>query len=89
MDDLFRYAWASALSGRMVMQLTGDKALANARMQDANQAILQARANDGNEGLTINDVTPDWIRARGVYYGGDADMHNMQSVDWGNLLTMY
>ena len=31
----------------------------------ANQKIAQAREGDGNEGLTINDVTPDWIRTRG------------------------
>jgi hypothetical protein len=27
---------------------------------------LQARANEGNEGLTILDHVPDWLRVRGV-----------------------
>jgi hypothetical protein len=88
MDDQFIYAWASALAGRMVMQLTGDKGLANSRLQDANNAITTARVSDGNEGLTVNNVTPDWIRIRGTQYANDYGT-NSQCIDWGNVLAMY
>ena len=89
MDDTFRLAWATALAGRTVFQLTGDKALANMKLQDANQMIMVARAVDGNEGLTINNVTPDWIRIRGLDYPTDQSWTPNIQYDWGNTLTMY
>ena len=61
-DDQFQQALVAALAGRLVIALTGDKGLAQLKMQEANQFIMIARVSDGNEGLTVNDVTPDWIR---------------------------
>lgn len=60
----FIEALAAALAGRVAMQLTGDKALVSAMFQYANSVLLQARATDGNEGLTIQSSTPDWIQFR-------------------------
>ena len=74
MDDQLQNAWAAYLAAKMVIDLTGDKALANMRIKDANDQIQVARVGDGNEGLTINDVTPDWIRTRGIIY---SDYWNM------------
>ena len=88
MDQQFQQAWVAALAGRVVFQLTGDKGLANLKIEEANSYIAIARAGDGNEGLTINDVTPDWIRARGILYpqlGYGADT----LFDWGPSLSMY
>lgn len=88
MDPQFQQAWVAALAGRLVMALTGDKTLANMQLQQANSYIMTARLSDGNEGLTINDVTPDWIRIRGFDPTGPMVGVNGQ-VDWGPLLTLY
>lgn len=87
-DDLFHSAMSQALAMRLVIALTGDKALAQIKMQDANQAIATARQMDGNEGLTINDVTPDWIRTRGISYQAWEFSPNIM-FDWGPMLSMY
>ena len=65
-DPLFRDALYSVVGATMVMGLTGDKKLANMAIGLANDVIIKARSIDGNEGLTTNDVTPDWIRIRGI-----------------------
>lgn len=88
MDKLFQDAWALITAARMTMALTGDKALAQLGVSLANEKIIEARKCDANEGLTINDVTPDWIRTRGIqfdaYWGGIN-----QSFDWGPMFTPY
>ena len=81
MDPLFQKAWYNVLGGVLCMALTGDKQLANAKIQMANQVIAEARAVDGNEGLTINDVTPDWLRVRGIIYSDYWNAGN--PYDWG------
>lgn len=88
-DPQFVQAFVAALAGRLAIPLTGDKGLANMKIAEANSFITIARQGDGNEGLAINDVTPDFIRIRGyVYaspYGGGSDY----LFDWGPMLTMY
>ena len=69
MDSLFLDAFYSIMGATLCMALTGDKALANMQIQLANSRVAEARKADANEGLTINDVTPDWIRTRGIIYG--------------------
>lgn len=88
MDPLFQEAWVSILGARLVMALVGDKQLANIKVQDANRAIIEARKADGNEGLTVNDITPDWIRTRGIFY---SDYSYTPNVDysWGSLWTPF
>ena len=82
MDPLFLRAWRNILSAELCMALTGDKQMANSRIQIANMAIAEARATDANEALTVNDVTPDFLRTRGVIY---SDYWNMGTgVDWGS-----
>lgn len=66
MDDLFVETFVAAMAGRLAIPLTGDKALARDKLTIANEHIINARVADGNEGLTINDHIPDWIRTRGV-----------------------
>jgi hypothetical protein len=87
-DDQFQQALVSALAGRLVISLTGDKGLAQLKMQEANQYIQMARVSDGNEGLTVNDVTPDWIRTRGISYQAWEFSPNIM-FDWGPMLSMY
>lgn len=80
MDPQFQTAWYSILGASLCIPLSGDKTLATQAIQRANNAIMEARKSDGNEGLTVNDHTPDWIRARGVNYNNNA---YGQAFDWG------
>lgn len=88
MDPLFLDAWTNILAARLAMVLTGDKAQANMQIQVANNMVVEARKADGNESLTINDVTPDWIRTRGINLSDWAISPN-QGWDWGSLFPMY
>ena len=84
MDPLFQKAWADLLGAHLSVALTGDKKRANDLVGLANRAIEEARAVDGNEGLTINDVTPDWIRARGIAYTEGYNSGPYSGYDWGS-----
>ena len=87
-DPDFIEAWIKALAGRLAFQLTGDTATANASLREANMVIAQARQTDGNEGLTVNDITPDWIRIRGITWSSEAGLPNSE-YDYGPLFSMY
>ena len=89
MDDNLKACWEMVLAGRLVWQLSGNSALANAKLQEANNMIMAARAVDGNEGVTINNVTPDWIRIRGIDYPYDQAWTPNIQYDWGAVLTLY
>lgn len=88
LDDTFQDAFAKVLGATITIPLTGDKKLANAAIQQANGIIQAARVADANDGFTINDVTPDWIRIRGVDivspYSGP-----WTGFDWGNAWPIY
>lgn len=88
MDPQLIQAWVAALGARLIYQLSGDKAAANQKLMEANSFIMEARKADGNEGLTVNDVTPDWIRARGINYPGWEYSPN-NSFDWGAYFAPY
>lgn len=88
MDPLFIDAWVNILGANLCLALTGDKTLANMCVQKSNTAIVEARKADGNEGLTINDVTPDFIRVRGIGYSDYSFTPNI-SFDWGSMWTPY
>jgi hypothetical protein len=83
MDTLFQTAWINLLGGGLAMALRGNRDLANDLVKEVNTAIEAARSIDGNEGLTVNDVTPDWIRCRGVAF--DNITGPLGSFDWGPL----
>lgn len=89
MDESFVQAWVSALAGRLVYALTGKTDMANLKLKEANGYVALARQADGNEGLTINDVNPDWIRVRGINFPADYGWSPNFAFDWGNSLTMY
>lgn len=83
MDPLFIDAWTMILASRLVIAIAGDKALANMKIAEANNYVLEARKADGNEGITINNVTPDWIRGRG-YVDSDTVNGGLGGFDWGS-----
>lgn len=88
MDPLFIDAWIAILASRLAVALTGDKDLARLLIADSNNKIIEARKVDGNEGLTINDVTPDFIRIRGVNFGEEYSGAFSQ-FDWGPLWSSF
>lgn len=88
MDPMLIETWVKMLGARLAYQLTGDTATANLKIAEANEYIKQARAADGNEGLTINDVTPDWLRARGILWPVDTGVPYAQ-FDWGPAFGFY
>jgi len=67
-DPLFRRALVATMAARIALSAIEDKNLARAlrgdQMTIAKEALVEARVRDGNEGWTVVDHTPDWIRAR-------------------------
>jgi len=88
-DPLFQDAFYNALGANICMALTGDKTLANMCIQLANHSITEARKADGNEGVTINDIPPDWIRTRGVNWANGMVAGPYGGFDWGGLIPAY
>lgn len=60
----FVEALVQALAAKLALALSGQVAMANMKFAQANAIIAEARASDGNEGLTVIDSTPDWISIR-------------------------
>ena len=88
-DDQFYSAFSHVLGGALAMALTGDKALANGAITMGNQMVERARTTDGNEGLTINDITPDWIRTRGIYFTEYYSGPYGYGYEWGTCWPMF
>jgi hypothetical protein len=64
-DGQFTEAFRYYLGARVCIRLTGDKAMAAAAYKMADMLCKAAAASNGNEGLTVIDNIPDWIKARG------------------------
>lgn len=88
MDTLFLRAWINILAANVCMTLKENIQLANTRVAIANAAIEAARTADGNEGLVINDITPDWIRIRGVDFA-DPYSGPFSGFDWGGMFPIF
>lgn len=58
-------AFAYYLASRICVTLTGDKALAQGMFSAADRLVKAAQTSNGNEGITVIDSVPDWIRVRG------------------------
>lgn len=67
-DPGFRRAFVASLAARLAISCIEDKAQGRAMRGDqltiAKEALIEARVRDGNEGWTVTNHTPDWIRAR-------------------------
>lgn len=84
-DPSFREALYCVGAAQLALALQGSKELARMLIEQANAAIQAARQTDGNEGLTVNDLTPDWIRTRGFAYVDDIGWSGpYQGYDWGS-----
>lgn len=64
-DPLFVQCLAHYLGARICIPLTGDKVMMKNAMEMAHQFSLDAQAKNGNEGITVIDTMPEWIRVRG------------------------
>jgi hypothetical protein len=72
---LFVEALVQALAAKLAQALSGNVTLSQTKFGQANAMITLARAEDGNEGLTIIDPVPDWLAIRDDYTGaGTLDM---------------
>lgn len=87
MDPLFISAWVHGLAAYVGYQLHGNLAKANQEVAMANNVIMEARKVDGNEGLTVNDVLPDFIRARGIGGPNFEYTSSIGGFNWGPLLS--
>ena len=65
-DSAFTSAFIVALASNLAFNLSGDYKLVQMLSAKANSMILAARVADANEGLTVMEHTPDWIRIRGA-----------------------
>jgi hypothetical protein len=88
-DDLFQNAFCNILGAWLCLALTGDKVRANAAVAEANRSIALARRQDGNEGMVVNDVTPDWLRARGIAFSEGYSGPFDTGFDWGQMWPGY
>lgn len=65
---LFPPQFVTALAGRLakviVIPLSGDKGLAQGADTIATEIVATAKATDANQGMTIIDNVPDWLKAR-------------------------
>lgn len=64
-DSMFQQAMVSSLAAFFVPALSLNAPLMDRAIAQAERLISSARVADGNEGVTVMDHTPDWIRARG------------------------
>jgi hypothetical protein len=72
-DSLFQAAMVASLAAYLVPALSLSLPLMDRSIASAERCIAQARASDGNEGVTVMDHLPDWMQARwggqGLGYG--------------------
>lgn len=64
-DSQFQAAMVSSLAAYFVPALSLNLALMQGAIKNSEMIIAQARVSDGNEGVTVMDHVPDFIRARG------------------------
>ena len=70
-DPLFVKCLAAFLGSRVCIALTGDKNMKKMAIDLSDMYAKQAQAKNGNEGITVIDSMPDWIKVRGY------------AADWG------
>lgn len=88
-DDAFQEAYILILGAALCKALTGDTKRANLAIAQANAMITEARGDDANEGLKVNDVTPDWLRIRGIDFVEDYSGPYNTGFNWGSLWPGY
>ena len=74
-DSLFEAAFVASLAAYLVPALSLNLELMAMQIRTAESQIASARVRDGDEGTTVVDHVPDWIRARssGTFVLGAGD----------------
>ncbi len=72
-DQNFIDAMVGRLAQRISYALSGDKTLTKLAIAVGAQAESDAEAQNGNEGISVNIWTPDWLTARGPYADNSPD----------------
>lgn len=83
-DQNFTDALVYGLASNLAIALSGDKMLAKSLSDQSNAAVRLAESINGNEGPTVQQSMPDWIRARGYIgeYPTSMDPYNALSVPY-------
>lgn len=81
-DTNFESALAASLAYKLVIPLSGNVGVREQFKESAKDAIMNARANDGNEAIPTSDHTVDWIAAR-VSGGWDGSFTYSAGPQWG------
>lgn len=65
-DPLFSEALVQMLAYKFIVPLSGNIKLKDEFRQAVTEAVLKARAADGNEAIPSSDIRVDWLEARGA-----------------------
>jgi hypothetical protein len=65
-DPQFVTAMTLVLAARIAFSLTGDRGLQGDLAKQAIFAVQSATLLDANQGITVQEITPDWLAIRGV-----------------------
>lgn len=65
-DAQFIDVMSLILASRICFSLNGDRALQRDLIQQAIAALQNARVTEANQGITVHEITPDWLAVRGV-----------------------
>lgn len=65
-DELFIQALTTYMAYRMAPSINGNIQIRAEMKQATQEAIIQARTQDGNEAIPTTDHVPDWIATRGI-----------------------
>lgn len=88
-DSQFVEAFTCRLAFRFAVPLSGSPQIQASSFADAQRVLDQAKARDGNEGITVDNHTPSWIRTRQGYgaggYMGPLGGAGWSLGDWGDL----
>ncbi|HDR9078187.1 TPA: hypothetical protein QDA98_000737 [Burkholderia vietnamiensis] len=68
-DPSFVDAFVPVLGSKLAIPLTGEQGKRRDQLTIAQALLISAQVSNGNEGLTVIDHQPDWMRVRG--FAGD------------------
>lgn len=86
-DSQFQEAMVSSLAVYLIPALSGNAAMMQLAMANAERIVAEARRTDGDEGLTIVDNIPDWITNRGTNWASSNSLFATPYSDlsWPNF----
>lgn len=86
-DTSFESALAASLAYKLCIPLSGNVGMREQFREAARDAIMNARANDGNEAIPTSDHVVDWMAVRAV--GGWDGTFAYQGSSWGQCTASW